>query len=264
LILLHRPFALYEKSKVDADGDSDVTLNGLFTIFKAVCVENAFKMVLILTQQCQRFDPTRTPQGQLQHIGTAVTALISAVAVSQECHERAKMLDCLHTLAGLARAISLTYTPAEMITNVLDNLLKEPGWGPTTHAVDTVQSQAGPVMYAEYFNNSEASKQGFGMDHSLHHQNDEFDLMFEACDTRDMLSSLENARRGTTGGVAPGLICSSLPTSDQMHAQATTNLKSWCFPDADVDGGLLSFDIDRFHLPEGNLHDGPLRTTYAW
>jgi hypothetical protein len=104
-------------------------MNGLSSVSRAICIEHIFKMVQILTQQFQRFDPTRIPQPQLQHIGTAVAALISATAVSTDVEERMKLLESLHVLADLARAVSPTYTPAEMISDVLDNLLKEPGWG---------------------------------------------------------------------------------------------------------------------------------------
>jgi hypothetical protein len=39
-----------------------------------------------------------------------------------------RLLEALHTLAEVARAIAPTYIPAEMISSVLENLLQEPGW----------------------------------------------------------------------------------------------------------------------------------------
>lgn len=86
-------------------------------------------MVRILGVQLRRFEAVRAPQGQLQHIGTAVAALISAAAVCRDLQERTKLLEALHVLADVAGAISPTYIPAEMIFSVLENLLQEPGWG---------------------------------------------------------------------------------------------------------------------------------------
>lgn len=103
--------------------------NSLSTVSKAICLEHALKTVHILCLQLERFDVARFPQAQLQHIGTAVAALISAVAVSREPGERARLLEPLHSLAKICLAIAPTYVPARMISDVLDRLLKEPGWG---------------------------------------------------------------------------------------------------------------------------------------
>jgi hypothetical protein len=103
-------------------------MNGLSSVSRAICIEHTYKMVQVLTQQFQRFDSTKFPQTQLQHIGTALAALISARAISRDVRERTKLLESLHVLADLTRALSPRYTAAETMSDVVDNLLKEPGW----------------------------------------------------------------------------------------------------------------------------------------
>jgi hypothetical protein len=85
-------------------------------------------MVRVLSAQYRRFEAVRAPQTQLQHIGTAVTALVSAAAICRDIQDRMRLLEALHTLAEVARAIAPTYIPAEMISSVLESLLQEPGW----------------------------------------------------------------------------------------------------------------------------------------
>jgi hypothetical protein len=76
----------------------------------------------------ERFDPRRIPQPTLLHIGTAAGALILGIALSTDPRERAVASRCLFSLAELVHAMSPTYRPAELMSNMLDNVLKEPWW----------------------------------------------------------------------------------------------------------------------------------------
>lgn len=226
MVLLHRPFALYEHSKVDSDTNGDALMNGLSSVSRAICIEHTFKMVQILTQQFQRFDPTRFPQAQLQHIGTAVSALISATAVNKDVQERMKLLKSLHVLADLARAISPTYAPAEMISDVLDNLLKEPGWG----WKQTASTEREPSKDFSHnistendnlFNGTSPSTNRVQESiSSLPRLSDGFDFTFETDDTMEIASGfgeshLLSRNLGALASVSTGL---SPPPSQQTDA----------------------------------------------
>lgn len=186
-ILLHRPFALYEQSKSNSEQNSDLLLNTLSAVSRTVCVEQTLKMVRVLSVQLQRFEAIRAPQTQLQHIGTAVTALISAAAICRDIQERIRLLEALHILAEVARAIAPTYIPAEMISNVLENLLQEPGWNykqmTKTEAEDAIKEIINnmTVIGDDFFRNpmapigmpqSQLSMSGFDRDTTFPFQND--------------------------------------------------------------------------------------------
>ena len=127
-ILLHRPLALYEFSKSDVSREVNQTMESLAAISRSVCMEHSFRMTHLFTRQMQRFEPIRTPQTQLQHLGTAIAALISAVAISKDPQQRLRQLQSLHALGDFVRKISPTYRCAEIISDVLETILKEPGW----------------------------------------------------------------------------------------------------------------------------------------
>ncbi|OCK77440.1 hypothetical protein K432DRAFT_358583 [Lepidopterella palustris CBS 459.81] len=224
-VLLHRPFALYEQSKSET-GNSDMFMNSLSTVSRAVCIEHTLKTVQVLSVQFQRFEPIRFPQAQLQHIGTAVAALISAAAVSRDPNERARLLKSLHTLAELARAISPTYIPAELISNVLDNLLKEPGWDykqvASTEGDEVMKDIANnmPTPRDDLFKNSMVANESTEIDPSLRNVNHESSFTFDRDDALEMLSrfgegNYDFSSRGALGSALDGL---STPPSQQTEA----------------------------------------------
>jgi hypothetical protein len=216
---------LYEQSKSETEGNGDMFMNSLSTVSRAVCIEHTLKTVQVLSVQFQRFEPIRFPQAQLQHIGTAVAGLISAAAISRDLHERTRLLESLHTLAELARAISPTYIPAELISHVLDDLLKEPGWDYKQTA-----STEGDEVMKDVTNNMTASKdnlfkssmvanEGPEIDPSQQNVNHEASFSFDRDDALEMLSrygegNFDFSSRGALGSALDGL---STPPSQQTE-----------------------------------------------
>lgn len=261
LVLLHRPFALYEYSKLNRDRNKDTVINGLASVSRAICIEHTFKMVQILTQQFKRFDPTKCPQTQLQHIGTALAALISATAVSKDIQERTKLLESLHILADLARAISPTYMSAEMISDVLDNLLKEPGW--------SYKQTAGmephlPKDFSQIPNQNDGSMKGSSPsayrsqegEPSLPILPDEFNFAFETDHGMGTLSSLREVRlrQQTSGSLA------SAPTalpSQQIHSHEELAQASY-EPSAAWNLGINYEPGDLFDADYANMQFDPM------
>ena len=208
-------------------------MNSLSTVSRAVCIEHTLKTVRVLSAQFQRFEPIRFPQAQLQHIGTAVSALISAAAVSRDSRERTRLLESLHTLAELARAISPTYIPAELISSVLDNLLKEPGWG-----YKQVANVEGDESMKETTNDMTASKDDLfkssmvankspDINPSLQNDNHEPSFTFDRDDALEMLSKFgeENfdfSSRGALGSALDGL--STSPSQQTAGFEAITRM----------------------------------------
>ncbi|EXJ72887.1 uncharacterized protein A1O5_04035 [Cladophialophora psammophila CBS 110553] len=252
LVLLHRPLALYEQTEFDSESDSDIIMNTISPVSRAVCIRHTFKMVHILSRQVQRFDPTRSPQAQLQHIGTAVAALISATAVSKDPQERMRLLKPLHTFAELARAISPTYMPAEMISDILDNLLKEPGWGyePVSglDQGEVVRDTSGKEigLEDEFFKNPLFSpmKEVYGNSDSPAKVTEDFNFTLESNDTLEMLSSFEG-RVGVTDQKALGSMSICLPptSSQQVKGNDKSAQMSWA--------PLTSWDVPPFSLSDG-------------
>jgi hypothetical protein len=222
-------------------------------------------MVKILTQQFQRFDPTRCPQAQLQHIGTAVAALISATAVSKDVQERMKLLESLHVLADLARAISPTYTPAEMISDVLDNLLKEPGWSwkqTASREQDLLKDFSHNISTEndDLFNSATPSiNRAQESNLSLPRLPDELNFAFESDDAMEIISSFEEAhlRPRTSGALAPvstGL--SPLPSQQtdahkELAQMSYAPLASWTYAALDSNYGPGdSYDPGQYNTPD--------------
>jgi hypothetical protein len=239
-------------------------MNGLSSVSRAICIEHTFKMVQILTQQFQRFDPTRSPQAQLQHIGTAVAALISATAVSTDVQERMKLLESLHVLADLARAISPTYTPAEMISDVLDNLLKEPGWGwkQTTnreHELLKDFSQSIENENQDLFNRTSPTNRPQESNILLPRLPDDFNFSFESDDAMETISTLgeANIHSRSSGALAPVSTGLSLIPSHEANAHkelahmSYAPLASWTYAALVADYGPdESYDTGQYNAPD--------------
>ncbi|KAK5688280.1 hypothetical protein LTS10_000258 [Elasticomyces elasticus] len=209
LVLLHRPLASYDKTKAERDGDGEAMMNNLATGSRAVCMKHTSEMVRILSRQYQRFDPYRAPQGQLQHIGTAAAALISAAAVSEDSQERLRLLESLHNVAELTRAISPTYMAAEAICNLLDILFKEPGWGYDS-ASGSDNAEGGPNDTADkklHLNDDvfdmppplPNGREVYGHHASYGHLDDDFNFDLDLQETMDTLSGFHNGDLDMTG-----------------------------------------------------------------
>jgi len=99
-------------------------MNHISTISCAICTDHAVAAVNTLSHQVQRFDSTKLPLTQLQHIGTAAAVLIAEVALKEDSKERAEHLQSLRFLAELADQTSPIYWSAEMISNTLKDVFK--------------------------------------------------------------------------------------------------------------------------------------------
>lgn len=221
-------------------------------------------MVRILTRQFQRFDPTRSPQTQLQHIGTAVAALVSAAAVSVDSQERLKLLESLHVFADLARAIAPTYATGEMISEVLETLLKQPGWEwnrntAMKHGISANSSQNPLSDNDEFFSQNDLSTASQEIDSSLPRLPDDFNLNFDADDPMDTfpLFGEGNFHPRTPGALIPvstGLtpIPSQQTEAHKELAQLSyAPLASWTYAALDANYGLGdSFDSGQYKMPD--------------
>jgi hypothetical protein len=158
-------------------------------------------------------------------MGTAVSALISAVAVSKDFHERARLLESLHILAELARAISPTYAPAEMMSEVLDNVLEEQGWNlnPSTSMkpAKDMRDFANNVALSkdDFLNNLMASDGGTHPIHSMEDPGRDPGLHLEHYENFDMLSRFGEASWGYT---SPEALASALTGASVSTTQQTT------------------------------------------
>ena len=221
-------------------------MNSLATGSRAVCMKHTSEMVRILSRQYQRFDPYRAPQGQLQHIGTAAAALISAAAVSEDLQERLRLLESLHNLAELTRAISPTYMAAEAISSLLDNLFKEPGWGYDSASgsdnaegpSDTANKRLG--LDDDIFENppSLPSREAYGHHSSYDNLDDDFTFTLDPQETMDTISSLNKGDVDMTGSngmasMSMGLLSPSLQEADghdKFPQMPLSPLTSWTVP----------------------------------
>lgn len=240
-MLLHGPLASYEQTKFEQNSEGDLIMKGMSKVSRTVCMKHIFNMISILSRQVQRFDAIRSPQAELQHIGTAVAVLISATAVSTDSQERMKLLESLHILAELARAISPTYMPAEMISDILENLLKEPGWGYES-ASGSEQGEVPTDAASKYLSSdgdlfknlpSLPIKEGCRNYPSSPTLKDDFNFNLEPQDTIEVVSNYEVGGVGGTGG-SNGMTSTSIdlspPSSLRVENHETFHQISWTIP----------------------------------
>jgi len=233
----------------------------LATGSRAVCMKHTSEMVGILSRQYQRFDPYRAPQGQLQHIGTAAAALISAAAVSEDPQERLRLLESLHNLAELTRAISPTYMAAEAISNLLDVLFKEPGWGyDSTSGSDETEGPSNNAnkklrLDDDIFENppSLASREVYGHHSSYINLDDDFDFTLDPQETMETLSSVNKGDIDMTGSNGMAFMPMGLLSPSMQEAAghgkfpqiSCRPLTSWTVPSfslSDRPGNNFSFE----------------------
>ncbi|KAK5455001.1 hypothetical protein LTS15_005721 [Exophiala xenobiotica] len=241
----------------------------LATMSRAVCMKHTSEMVRILSRQYQRFDPYRAPQGQLQHIGTAAAALISAAAVSEDPQERLRLLESLHNLADLTRAISPTYMAAEAICNLLDNLFKEPGWGyDSASGSDNAEGPSDTANKKLRLDDdiiksppSLPSREVYGHHSSYASLDDDFSYTLGPQETMETLSRLSKGDLDMTGsnGMAStsmGLLSPNLQEADghdKFPQFSWAPLTSWAVPSFSLgDRPGNSFTIEHFPNSDSN------------
>jgi hypothetical protein len=67
LILLHRPFAMYEDPNIGDEDTNNNTDNHFSALSRAVCTKQAIRVAKIFWHHRQRFDPKQIPITGLQH-----------------------------------------------------------------------------------------------------------------------------------------------------------------------------------------------------
>lgn len=128
IILLHRQFARYDDivDKGDEDGLRYCdTASHLSALSRATCTNAAGRIAQIYWQHRQRFDSRKTFVTGLQHAGNAATALVAAIASSDDRVANDKNMRYLECLTAALKDMSETYQPAERMASVLDVVLLE-------------------------------------------------------------------------------------------------------------------------------------------
>jgi len=128
LILLHRPFAMYEEP-ASSDSEDGVGTGGPDSHFSAlsrtVCTKHAIRVARIFWQHRQRFDTRQIFVTGLQHAGTAATALVAALAFLKDASDRNNNMQYLECLSAALQDMAYTYQPAERMFIVLQAVLAE-------------------------------------------------------------------------------------------------------------------------------------------
>ncbi|KAL5116311.1 hypothetical protein ACEQ8H_005769 [Pleosporales sp. CAS-2024a] len=128
LILLHRPFALYEDQS--ANGDQDGPDDHFSTLSRTVCTKHAIRVARIYWQHRQRFDTKQIFVTGMQHAGTAATALVAALAFIKDANDRNNNMEYLECLSAALSDMAYTYQPAERMSVVLRAVMVELRGGP--------------------------------------------------------------------------------------------------------------------------------------
>ncbi|EDU43337.1 Fungal-trans multi-domain protein [Pyrenophora tritici-repentis] len=126
LILLHRPFALYE-DQADSDSGPDDHFSALS---RTVCTKHAIRVARIYWQHRQRFNTKQIFVTGIQHAGTAATALVAALAFIKDPTSRANNMQYLECLSAALSDMAFTYQPAERMSTVLRAVMVELRGGP--------------------------------------------------------------------------------------------------------------------------------------
>ncbi|QDS70192.1 hypothetical protein FKW77_006514 [Venturia effusa] len=125
LILLHRPFAMYEEPSGPDSEDSHSPDNHFSALSRTVCTKHAIRVARIFWQHRQRFDTKQICVTGLQHAGTAATALVAALAFIKDANDRNNNMQYLECLSASLQDMSQTYQPAERMFLVLQAVLTE-------------------------------------------------------------------------------------------------------------------------------------------
>ncbi|KAF2013892.1 hypothetical protein BU24DRAFT_483721 [Aaosphaeria arxii CBS 175.79] len=124
LILLHRPFAMYEDH--NSQGYEGTGPDDHFSaLSRTVCTKHAIRVARIFWQHRQRFDTRQIFVTGLQHAGTAATALVAALAFIKDPSDRANNMQYLECLSAALNDMAHTYQPAERMSVVLRAVMVE-------------------------------------------------------------------------------------------------------------------------------------------
>lgn len=128
IILLHRQFARYDdivdNGKEDGLRYRDAA-SDLSALSRATCTNAAGRIAQIYWQHRQRFDSRQIFVTGIQHAGNAATALVAAIASSDDRIANEKNMRYLECLTAALKDMSETYQPAERMASVLDVVLLE-------------------------------------------------------------------------------------------------------------------------------------------
>jgi hypothetical protein len=124
LILLHRPFAMYEEPGSDGQ-ESQVPDNHFSALSRTVCTKHAIRVARIFWQHRQRFETRHCFITGLQHAGTAATALVAALAYIKDSNDRDNNMQYLDCLTSALQDLAYTYHPAERMFLVLQAVTAE-------------------------------------------------------------------------------------------------------------------------------------------
>ena len=124
LILLHRPFAMYEDHQnqgYEGSGPDD----HFSALSRTVCTKHAIRVARIFWQHRQRFDNKQIFVTGLQHAGTAATALVAALAFIKDPNDRNNNMQYLECLSAALHDMAFTYQPAQRMSTVLRAVMVE-------------------------------------------------------------------------------------------------------------------------------------------
>ncbi|KAF2737727.1 hypothetical protein EJ04DRAFT_550446 [Polyplosphaeria fusca] len=134
LILLHRPFAMYEDQPpqgYEGNGPDD----HFSALSRTVCTKHAIRVARIFWQHRQRFDTKQIFVTGLQHAGTAATALVAALAFIKDPNDRNNNMQYLECLSAALQDMAYTYQPAERMSTVLRAVMVELRGEPTDYTL---------------------------------------------------------------------------------------------------------------------------------
>jgi hypothetical protein len=139
LILLHRPFAMYQGNPANISGspsgdgiesfeasNTEQQHDNLFsTLSRNVCTTHAIQISRIFWQHRQRFETRQIFVTGIQHAGTAAVSIIAALSYLTDPAERRSHMQYLECLAAALQDMTGTYKPAERMGAVLKSVMEE-------------------------------------------------------------------------------------------------------------------------------------------
>ncbi|KAJ4364079.1 hypothetical protein N0V83_009534 [Neocucurbitaria cava] len=130
LILLHRPFAMYEDQSARDGLEGHGPDDHFSALSRTVCTKHAIRVARIYWQHRQRFDTKQIFVTGIQHAGTAATALVAALAFIKDPNDRNNNMQYLECLSAALSDMAATYQPAERMSHVLRAVMVELRGGP--------------------------------------------------------------------------------------------------------------------------------------
>ncbi|KAL3462616.1 fungal-specific transcription factor domain-containing protein [Aspergillus heterothallicus] len=217
MIMLHRPFAGYDDILTES-GDRKSTeatssiagagggpppppaVKHIFALSQSTCTSCAGRIAQIFWQQRQRFDTRRIFVTGLQHAGNAATALVAAIAASNEPASNERSMRYLECLVAVLEDMSEAYHPAEQMATIFK----------------AVQGELGGLRVAG---------QGLGMSQVAHSVIPARRSSSADCDSEAEHGSGPSKRGAASSG--RGQIAHSQHQQQQIQAQAQVQSMSW-------------------------------------